>query len=304
MLTGHKFWGAETMRHDIEFRTTDGVTLRGWCYVPSGSGKHPTIVMSHGLSAVKEMYLDCYAEEFTKAGLACVVYDNRNFGASDGEPRLELDPWLQTRDYSDAITFAQTLDQADPERIGIWGSSYSGGHVLIVAATDSRVKCVVSQVPLIDGPASLRPRFGPELLKRFHADRIDRAAGQPPRMMAVVTQDPSVAAMSRKEDSYRWFTNTGATRAPAWQNGITLRSMEYAAGYLPGAYTPYISPTPFLLILAKDDSLPMDIAVTAFERAGEPKKLIVLPCGHYDVYTDMFDQSAGPARDWFAAHIG
>jgi uncharacterized protein len=142
------------------------------------------------------------------------------------------------------------------------------------------------------------------LLKRFRADRIDQAAGHPPGMMAVVTQTPSVTAMSGKEDSCKFFTGTGCDPRPAWHNEITLRSMEYAAGYLPGAYTPYISPKPFLLILAKDDSLPMDIAVTAFERAGEPKKLIVLPCGHYDVYADMFDQSAGPARDWFAAHIG
>ncbi len=79
------------MRSEIEFETTDGTMLRGWHYAPVTSGKHATVVMAHGLSAVKEMYLDRYAEEFTKAGLACVVYDNRNLGASDGEPRQELD---------------------------------------------------------------------------------------------------------------------------------------------------------------------------------------------------------------------
>ena len=94
------------MRQDVAFRTTDGTTLRGWHYLPKGSGRFPTIVMAHGFSAVKEMYLDKYAEAFAKAGFACVVYDNRNFGASDGEPRQEIDPWLQVRDYSDAITFA------------------------------------------------------------------------------------------------------------------------------------------------------------------------------------------------------
>ena len=292
------------MRTDIEFKTTDGTTLRGWHYVPATGKKCATIMMAHGFSAVKEMYLDRYAEEFTKAGFACVVYDNRNCGASDGEPRQELDPWLQSRDYSDAITFALSLEATDPDRIGIWGSSYSGGHVLTVAATDSRVRCVVSQVPLMDGLASFRPRLGPELMNLLHADRLHRAAGHPPGVMAVVTQDASVVAAIRKEDAYRFFTETGAKRAPSWRNEITLRSIEYAAGYLPAAYTPFISPTPFLLILAEGDSLPMDVAVAAFERAGEPKKLITLKCGHYDVYTDMFGQSVGHAREWFSAHIG
>ena len=139
------------MHTDIMFKTTDGTTLRGWHYVPGGRGKHPTIVMAHGFSAVKEMYLDKYAEAFAHAGFASLVYDNRNFGASDGEPRQEIDPWLQVRDYSDAITYARTLEQTDAARMGIWGSSYSGAHVLVVAAIDRRVKCVVSQVPMISG---------------------------------------------------------------------------------------------------------------------------------------------------------
>ena len=102
-------------------------------------------------------------------------------------------------------------------------------------------------------------------------------------MMAVVTQDPSVVAVTRKEDAYRFFTETGASRAPSWRNEITLRSIEYAPGYLPAAYTPYISPTPFLLVLAEGDALPMDVAIAAYKRAGEPKRLVVLKCGHYDV---------------------
>ena len=145
------------MRKDIEFKTEDGVTLRGWHYVPEGAGgPAPTIVMAHGFSAVKEMYLDRFAEAFAEAGLASIVFDNRNFGASDGEPRYEIDPWQQVRDYRDAITYAETLPETDAERIGIWGSSYSGGHVLVVGAIDRRVKCVVSQVPLASGHGNAR----------------------------------------------------------------------------------------------------------------------------------------------------
>src|SRR5205823_9537461 len=134
----------------------EGMTLRGWLYLPDrAAGPVPTIVMAHGFSAVKEMYLDAFAEVFVQAGLGALVFDNRNFGASDGEPRQEIDPWQQVRDYRHAITYAGTLDDVDSTRIGVWGSSYSAGHVLVVGAIDRRVKAVVAQVPLISGSANV-----------------------------------------------------------------------------------------------------------------------------------------------------
>lgn len=135
-------------RKNVEFKTTDGTTLRGWFYTPeSSSSKLPCIVMAHGWTALKEMDLDAFAEYFTsKLPMSALVYDNRNFGESDGEPRHEIVPALQKSDYSDAITYAQSLEQVDPDKIAIWGSSYSGGHVLEVGAVDRRVKAVLSQV--------------------------------------------------------------------------------------------------------------------------------------------------------------
>ena len=79
-------------RRDVEFDAA-GTTLRGWLYVPAGaSGPVPAIGMCHGRWAVKEMWLEKDAEVLAEAGLAALVYDNRNLGASDGEPRRELDP--------------------------------------------------------------------------------------------------------------------------------------------------------------------------------------------------------------------
>jgi dienelactone hydrolase len=118
------------MRRDIEF-DAEGTVLRGWLYTPDGTnGPSPVIVMSHGFSAVKEIYLDRFGEVFANRGLASLIYDNRNFGASDGEPRQEIDPWAQVRDYRHAITYASTLPEVNAGAIGVWGSSYSGGHVL------------------------------------------------------------------------------------------------------------------------------------------------------------------------------
>src|SRR3984885_9644781 len=296
------------MRNDIAFKTTDGTTLRGWHYLPTGSGRHPTIIMAHGFSAVKEMYLDKYAEAFAKAGFASVVYDNRNFGASDGEPRQEIDPWLQIRDYSDAITFARGLEQTDPERIGIWGSSYSGGHVLVAAAIDRRVKCVVSQVPLISGWQNfrrlVRADFLGSLQAGLHADRDSRAAGGAPAMLPVVAEDPTAPSALPTADSYKWFTATATARAPAWRNEVTLRTIEYGFGYEPGAYIGFISPTPLLMIVGVGDHLTVsDLAIAAYERAYEPKRLVLMPGGHFDAYVEMFDQSTGPACEWFRSYL-
>ena len=109
-------------RRDIEF-DAEGVTLRGWFYAAEGSVSGATVVMAHGFSAVKEMYLDSFAEAFAAAGLNALVFDNRCFGASEGEPRQEIDPWAQVRDYRHAITYLHTVPEVDPGRIGIWGLS-------------------------------------------------------------------------------------------------------------------------------------------------------------------------------------
>ena len=184
------------MRKDIEFKTEDGIKLRGWHYLPEKrTGKVPTIVMAHGFSAVKEMYLDRFADAFAAAGLGALVFDNRNFGASDGEPRQEIDPWQQVSDYRDGITFAETLPETDPARIGIWGSSYSGGHVMVVGAIDRRVKCVVAQVPLASGHDNARRLIRADYLagvqQMFADDRRARMAGKPPAMIPVVAEDPA-----------------------------------------------------------------------------------------------------------------
>ena len=228
------------MRKDIEINA-EGTILRGWFYTPDRqSGKAPAIVMAHGFSAVKEMYLDRFAEHFCAAGLGAVVFDNRNFGASDGQPRQEIDPWTQVRDYRHAITWARMQREVNPERIGVWGSSYSGGHALVVGAIDRRVKCVVSQVPLISGYRNIqrlvRPDFLGPLRAQLDADREARFRGEAPAMIPVVAPDPQAPSALPTPDSYQWFTDTGRERAKSWRNEVTLRTLEMLMEYEPGSY--------------------------------------------------------------------
>jgi uncharacterized protein len=294
-------------RRDIEF-DAEGVALRGWFYVAGDGAPGPVVVMAHGFSAVKEMYLDSFAEAFAAAGLNVLVFDNRCFGASDGEPRQEIDPWAQVRDYRHAITYASTLPEVDPQRIGIWGSSYSGGHVMVVAAIDRRVKAVVSQVPLISGHDNLRALVRADFIagfrESFEADRLARFRGEAPVMVPVVDPDPLAASALPTPDSWEWFSETGKTRAPAWRNEVTLRSVEMFTEYEPGVYLPWISPTPLLLVVAAGDHLvPSELAIAAFERACQPKELVILPDGHFDAYVKGFEAASGHARDWFTRHL-
>jgi uncharacterized protein len=295
-------------RRDIEFNAED-VTLRGWFYTADGQvTTHPTIVMAHGYSAVKEMYLDRYAEVFAAAGLNALVFDNRHFGASDGQPRQEIDPWAQIRDYRHAITYACTLSEVDTDRIGVWGTSYSGGHVLVVGAWDRRVKAVVSQGVMVDGYQNfrrlVRSDFIAGLQAQFDADRLARYRGEPPAMIPVVDENPLAPSALPTPDSYRWFTETHKTMAPSWRNEVTLRSVEMFGEYVPASFIQYISPTPLLVLCAHNDVLtPADLTIAAYEQAHEPKQLEILPGGHFDIYTRGFDRSSGLARDWFVKHL-
>ena len=297
------------MRQDIEFRTDDGLTLRGWLYLPDrGPAPFPAIVMAHGFSATKEMNLDDFAEVFSQGGFAVLVYDNRNLGASDGTPRGEIVPYLQIHDYRHAITFAQTLPEVDPQRIGIWGSSYSGGHVLVVAAIDRRVKCVVSQVFTVSGSQAARRFIRPDkhAARRaaFDADRAARYRGEPPAMIPVVSQDPSQPCALATPDSAEYFLSF-KDRAPAWKNQVTLRTLELASEYEPHHYIPHISPTPLLMVVATADHLvPSDLQLQAYATALEPKKLLLLPGGHFAPYTgEIFRRNSAEQLAWFTEHL-
>lgn len=156
--------------------------MRGWLYgADPGAEARSAIVMAHEFAAVKEMRLDAFAEVVAEAGFAVLVFDYRRLGESGGTLRQEIDPAAQREDYRNAITWIAAQDEIAAARIGIWGTSYSGGHALVVAATDPRVACVVSQVPTISGNAVTKRRFTPESLaavvQENATDRFGRMSG-------------------------------------------------------------------------------------------------------------------------------
>jgi cephalosporin-C deacetylase-like acetyl esterase len=154
--------------------------------------------MAHGYSGVKGS-LTKYAEVFSSAGLAVLLYDHRGFGSSDGAIRQEIDPQAQVADLRDAVTFAHTLPGVDPARLGVWGSSFAGGHAITVGAADHRVKCIVAQVPMISGHETVRRMFpanrAAKLERMFTEDRIARAKGEAPQRIPVFATDEAICSL-------------------------------------------------------------------------------------------------------------
>lgn len=293
-------------RQNIEFPAEGGVTLRGWLFEPAGPGPRPGITMAHGFAGVKEHGLERFARLFADAGFVVLVHDHRGFGASDGATRYDVDPWVQIADWRRAISFLETRPAVDPDRIGVWGTSYAGGHAIVLGATDRRLRAVVAQVPTISGYQQGLRRVPPEqvagLEARFAADERAQFRGEPPAVQAVVGDDPTVAAAYRSADAIAFYTQP--VPDGVWDNVMTVRSSRAARMYEPGTWIDRVSPTPLLMIVGLQDTVTMaDLALAAYERALEPKKLVTVNGGHFEPYLNRFDQAAGAALDWFAQHL-
>ncbi len=291
------------MFQDIEF-LSDGVTIRGRLYVPAHSDgtRLPAVVMAPGFGGLIQHSAQQYAEAFAQGGLAALIYDHPRFGISDGTPRQDVDPVLQRRTYRDAISFAQTLDCVAGDRIGLWGSSYGGGHVIEVAAQDKRVRCVVAQVPTISGFTQARRRMTGDAMKtmraRFDADRAARLKGDQPARLPLVSIDPAKPGYFNTQDAYDNYM------VPGFTNEITLRSVEMGWENEPAANIARVSPTPLLMIVADDDqATPSDLALGAYNQALEPKQLLIVKGGHFSPYKQHFDKTSGAALAWFKKHL-
>ena len=188
------------------------------------------------------------------------------------------------------------------------GLELSGGHVLIVAALDRRVKCVVSQVPLTWGFESARRLIRGDhwagLRAAFESDRAARARGEPGARIPVTAPDGQPCALPTA-DTYEFFTRFEKEHETSWKNEVTLHSIEMFTEYEPADYIARIAPTPLLVVVASGDHLtPFDLTAWAYEKALEPKKLLILPGGHFEAYTgEPFRISSPVQRDWFKQHL-
>ena len=288
--------------------TSDGITTRGFLLAPAhGDDALPAVAFGHGFGGVAEGDLRDFAAVVARRGFRCLAFDYRNFGHSSGEPRQEVDPYGQVEDFRNAVSYLRSRNDVDPERIGVWGTSFGGGHVLVAGATDRRIKCVVSQAPTISSykAAARRTRSDlvPALLRALEADRDARFRGEPPQSITMIDADPTAIVAYPQRASYNYLVGQ-EPYTPSWRNEITLRSTEMTRTYEPGLYVPRIGPTPLLMIIAADDSVtPVDLQQEAFLQAHYPKELLIVPGDHYAVYDEQFATTSTAAADWFERYL-
>ena len=296
----------ERLKLDVTIPAEGGIELGAWLFLPKGDGIRPAITMAHGFGGTKEHGLERFALAFAAAGFVVLVHDHRNFGTSDGDLRGDIDPWQQIADWRRAISYLESRPEVDATRIGLWGTSYAGGHALVLGATDRRLRCVVAQVPTISGYEQGLRRVSPDatlaLEHAFNEDERGRLRGELPRRQAVVSGDPAVPAAYRSQDAIDFYLQ----RIPEgiWKNEVTLRSTRAARMYEPGMWVSRVSPTPSLMVIASDDKVTIaDLALAAYERALEPKRLALIPGGHFDPYLDQFPLAEAAATEWFREHL-
>jgi uncharacterized protein len=302
-----------------------GARLHAWLVTPSAEPPWPAVVMAHGWAAVKEMNLDYVAAAFCDAGIAALVFDHRGLGASDGL-RGDIDPERQIADYCSALDAAERIDGVDAERLGVWGTSFSGGHVLCVAADDALVRAAVAQVPTISGSEATRRRRGEgglreELAREDAALAAGRARYVPaadvgdtadhlhvehePREPIDPTQLPSAPSGEYRDgDRGRFYADLPEPRRRTWRNRVTLRSFARYAAYEPGRCLARLGSTPLLVVYADADTItPTDLIEHAVRRAGAHVETLALRGGHYCVYTNHRERAARAAAAFLARHL-
>ncbi len=290
-------------RSDVGF-PSGGTECAAWLYRPDAEGSRPLVVMAHGFSATRELGLEPYAERFRAAGLGVLLFDYRHFGASGGEPRQLLDIAAQHADYHAAISWARRLDWVDAERVALFGSSFSGGHVVVVAAQDPRIAAVVAQCPFEDGIATARALFGVNLLKLTAAgirDQVGALAGRPPHYIRAVGA-PGTFAVMTTPDSQPGFQAIMPART-TWENRVAARIALRFATYRPGARARDVR-CPILFCVCDTDRL-APAAATVRHAARAPRAEVRrYPIGHFDIYVgEWYERAVGDQTAFLTRHL-
>jgi fermentation-respiration switch protein FrsA (DUF1100 family) len=292
------------MKRPIAFYS-EGTKLVGDLYLPDRlppGERRAGIVLCHGYTGVKDLYLPDNARVLNEAGYVALTFDYKGWGESGG-PRSRLAPYSRVADVQAALSFLGAQPEADPERLGLYGTSYGGATAVWTAAIDPRAKCVVSVVGIGHGGRWMRSVRRPDdwrdLLDRSARDRVRRAldgeseAVNREEILLPDRQSAELAAAARRSN-------------PAAVSQIPLEYVDETLGFNPEWVVDRIAPRPVLFVTTDDDRLvPAEESAALYARAGEPKKLVVLKgYGHYEVYAEpAFGEVMAATLAWYGEHL-
>lgn len=272
-------------RTDISFYS-EGLKIAGYLYTPDGwkpeDPPRPGILCLAGYTGMKDVYLLPTVERLAREGWFCLTIDHRGFGKSEGE-RGRHRPLEQAQDAYDALTYMETIEGIDPERLGIFGTSFGGANGIWVAAHDERVRCLVTRVAVTHGERWMRLMRRPwefrafkEMVEADARQRVQTGQGTMKPITEIMPPDPHTAMV------FREYVSKGTNFVPEYD----LESAEACMRYRPEWVVHHISPRPVMFIYSEYDALvPNEEQLSCYAKCGEPKKLVMLPkAQHYEAY--------------------
>ena len=275
-------------RLDIDFYS-EGTRCSAWFYLPETDKKCPIIVMAHGLGGTRELRLYEYAERFAENGYACFLFDYRNYGASDGNKRQLINVKMQLKDWNNAIEFVKKDIRVNGDKLLLFGSSFSGGHVTWLSAHRNDILGAIAQCPYTDTMATIKEVGLCYILKRAPfvvADLLTCLTGYHPVMLKLSTYKGELAFMEADEKTTKDFVGNAKfiNKAPA-------RTLLEFLKYSPGKYFNKITTPIFVAVCTKDDLAPADKTITLAKKC-KNSTYKTFDCGHFEIYCNEFFEEA------------
>lgn len=297
-------------REDVTFVSGDA-RCHAWLYLPvpvsPHSGAPPVIVMAHGLGAVKALRLSAFAERFQAAGYACVVFDYRHFGESEGEPRELLSIRRQREDWRAAVAFARTLPEVDGKRVILWGTSFGGGHVIATAAGDPDVVAAIAQCPFTDGLASARQisaAGSARLAAAAIRDRAAQALGRPPVRVKVAARPGETGLMDADDviEGVLGLLEASGIREEDYRNEVPARVATEIPLDAPGRRARKVR-CPILFCVCDADSVAPAAATLRHAAKAPSGEIRRYQAGHFDIYLgEDFERVIADQLDFLRRH--
>lgn len=269
--------------------------------------------MAHGFTTtISGMTADKYAERFREAGFAVLLYDHRNLGISDGEPRQEINFWMQAKGYIDAIDFVSKQPEINPQKIAVWGASMSSREAFLVGTTDERVKAVIMMIPALGEEIPKQDKDGSQYAfakATLLNDDIKSLPQTTTERMPIVSSDQiSTPSALTELTAYRWFIEYGGRFGTNWQNVVSFSNIDTPEDFNLGQCAPHLK-APIMMVVATNDEMNgANTKVTAhvYNTITQPKEWIDIDGGHFGLLyypSELFEKSSKAQIDFLKRHL-